>query len=389
MDKPPAASAAHPSASRLFEPVRLGPLLLPHRIIMAPMTRKRADAADAPHALHVDYYAQRASAALIVTEATQVSPQGKGYPGTPGIHSAAQVAGWRAVTEAVHARGGRIFVQLWHVGRISHPSLQPGGALPVAPSEIAPPGLAETPDGPRPFVTPRGLATAEIPEIIAQFRRGGENARAAGFDGVEVHAANGYLIDQFLRDGSNRRDDGYGGPVANRVRLLLEVVDALGEVWGPARIGVRVSPINPFGGMHDSDPAQTFGFAAEALSRRQIAYLHVAESRTRRPVFNWRRLRRRFAGPYIANGGFDAYRAQAALRAGRADLISFARWFIANPDLVERVRRGTVLRMPDPATFYAGGARGYTDYPPMTDAERARILPFSWRRAALARLRWW
>ncbi len=385
MDQIAPLAAAH----GLFSPVRVGPYLLTNRVVMGPMTRRRADADDAPHALHAEYYAQRAGAGLIVAEGAQVSPQGKGYPGTPGIHSARQVAGWRQTTDAVHLRGARIFLQLWHVGRVSHPKLQPDGALPVAPSALAAPGMAETPAGELPFPVPHELSAAEIADVVAQFARAAENARAAGFDGVELHGGNGFLIDQFLRAGSNRRTDAYGGRAANRVRFLLEVTEAVSAVWGPSRVGVRISPINPWGGMHDPDPAGLFGLAAEALGARGIAYLHVAETRTRRPMFSWSKLRRRFGGIYIANGGFDRYRADAALRSGRADLISFGRAFIANPDLVQRLRTRATLRPADPALYYGGDARGYTDYAPMDDAERSAPPRYEWRRAAMARLRWW
>ena len=349
----------------LFDPLEIGPLALPNRIVMAPMTRSRAGAGNAPGPLAGEYYVQRASAGLIVTEATQVSPQGVGYPATPGIHTDAQVEGWRRVTDAVHRAGGRIFLQLWHVGRISHPSMQPDGALPVAPSAIAPQGQVFTARGLQPFVTPRALETEEIPGIVAQFEEGARRALAAGFDGVEIHGANGYLIDQFLRDGTNRRTDRYGGSVANRARLLLEVTEAVAGVWSPARVGVRLSPLNPFNSMHDSDPATTFGFAAEALGKYGLAYLHVVEGGedgAGRP-FDWAELKRRFSGLYMANGDYDRERGTAVLASGRADLVSFARPYIANPDLVERFRLGAPLAVPDPATFYGGDHRGYTDYP--------------------------
>ena len=376
-------------ARDLFSPVPLGPYLLANRVVMSPMTRRRADAADAPHALHATHYAQRATAGLLVTEGAQVSPQGKGYPGTPGIHSEAQITGWRLTTQAVHRQGGRIFAQLWHVGRVSHPLLQPDGALPVAPSPLAAPGVAETPEGPKPFPVPHELTGREIGDVVAQFAHAAACARIAGFDGVELHGGNGFLIDQFLRESSNRRRDQYGGSAVNRVRFLMDLVDAAAAVWGPARIGVRISPINPWGGMWDGDPAGLFGVLAEALSARGIAYLHVAETRTRRPMFNWARLRRRFHGPYIANGGFDRYRAAVALHGGRADLVSFGRAFIANPDLVQRLQLGAALRPADPAIYYGGDARGYTDYPPMTAAEYGELPRYDWRRAAMARLRRW
>ncbi|MBE0617871.1 MAG: alkene reductase, partial [Proteobacteria bacterium] len=259
--------------SRLFAPFQLGPNALPNRIVMAPMTRNRAGEGCAPRELNATYYAQRASAGLIVTEASQVSPQGVGYPFTPGIHSSQQVAGWRLVTAAVHRAGGRIFLQLWHVGRISHPSLQPGGALPVAPSAVRPEGEGMTYEGPRPFVTPRALETGELPGLVGQFRDGARNAHEAGFDGVEIHAANGYLLDQFLRDGTNHRADAYGGSVENRARLLLEVVEAVAGVWGADRVGVRISPLNAFNSMADTDPDATFTHVARALRPFGLGYL--------------------------------------------------------------------------------------------------------------------
>lgn len=344
----------------LFSPFEHDGLALPNRVVMAPMTRNRADAADAPHDLQVEYYRQRASAGLIITEASQVSPQGKGYPRTPGVYSDPQVAGWRRVTEAVHGEGGRIFLQLWHVGRISHPSLQPAGTLPLAPSAIAPAGEAFTESGLQPFVTPRALGTDEIPGVIAQFRNGAVRAREAGFDGVEIHAANGYLIDQFLRDGTNRRTDAYGGPVENRLRFLREVTEAVTGVWDAGRVGVRLSPTGSFNDMHDSDPATTFGRAAEMLSGFGLAYLHVVEDAS---GFDWAALARAFGGPYMANGGYDRPRGDAVLAEGRADLVSFGTPFIGNPDLVGRLHRDAALAEPDRSTFYGGDHRGYTDYP--------------------------
>ena len=244
---------------------------------MAPMTRNRAGGGDVPHELNATYYSQRASAALIVTEASQVCAEGKGYPGTPGIHSDKQIEGWRGVTEAVHAAGGRIFLQLWHVGRISHPDLQPDGQVPVAPSAICPAGEAMTGSGPRPFVTPRALSSDEIPGIVAHYRKGAENARSAGFDGVEIHGANGYLLDQFTRDGTNRRDDAYGGSIRNRCRLPLEVTDAVIDVWGEERTGYRISPFQPFNDMSDSDPEATFDYLVTELAKRNLLYLHAVE----------------------------------------------------------------------------------------------------------------
>jgi N-ethylmaleimide reductase len=353
--------------SLLFQPIRIGELSLKNRLVMAPMTRNRANGNDAPHPLNARYYAQRASAGLIVTEASQISPQGKGYPGTPGCYSPEQVEGWRLVTNAVHARGGHIFLQLWHVGRISHPSLQPGGALPVAPSAIAPAGNAMTAAGPLPFVTPRALELAEIPGIVADFRRAAVNAEAAGFDGVELHGANGYLLDQFLRDSTNRRGDAYGGPVANRARLLLEVAEAVAGVLGAGRVGVRLSPLNPFNDMADSDPRGTFGYAAKELGRLGLGYLHLTRGGDPGD-FDWHALRRAFGGKVILNGGFDRAQANAALAAGIADLIAFGTAYLANPDLAERLRQGAALNPPQRETFYGGDARGYIDYPSLEGA---------------------
>jgi N-ethylmaleimide reductase len=353
-------------AGLLFQPLQLGALALKNRIVMAPMTRNRADARDAPHPLNARYYAQRASAGLIVTEGSQVSPQGKGYPGTPGIYSPEQVEGWRLVTEAVHAAGGRIFLQAWHVGRVSHPSLQPDGALPVGPSALQPAGKAMTATGLQPFVTPRALELSEIPGIIADFRRAALNAKAAGFDGVEIHGANGYLFDQFLRDSTNRRKDAYGGPVENRARLLLEVTDAAVEVLGAGRVGVRLSPLNPFNDLSDSDPQATFGQAAAALGRRGLAYLHLVRGGDD-GSFDWGALRRAFAGKVILAGGFDLAQAEATLAAGTADLIAFATAYLANPDLAERLRVDAPLNTPDRATFYGGGEKGYVDYPTLEE----------------------
>ena len=354
----------------LFTPVTLGAIALRNRIVMAPMTRSRAGDGNAPHALNAEYYAQRASAGLIVTEASQVSPQGVGYPATPGIHSDAQVAGWRQVTKAVHARGGKIFLQLWHVGRISHPSFQPNGALPVAPSAIRPEGEVRTLDGHKPYVTPHALETEEIAAIVSDFRAAAANALAARFDGVEIHAANGYLIDQFLRDGSNARTDFYGGSIENRTRFLREVTDAVVEVWGADRVGVRLSPAGSFNSMSDSDPDTTFQYVAKALNDYGLAYLHVVEDKSGAPV-DWAALRASFNGPYMANGGFDRDRANTALADGAADLVSFGSPYLANPDLPERFIAGAELSVPNPETIYGGGAAGYTDYPALENSVAA------------------
>ncbi len=367
------AQAARLADTHVFTPLRLGPYVLPNRIVMAPLTRNRAGPANVPQAMNALYYAQRASAGLIITEATQISPQGVGYPNTPGIHNAAQVKGWRQVTQAVHEREGRIVLQLWHVGRISHPSLQPDGALPVAPSAVRPAGEAYTYEGLKPFVTPRALALDEIPGVVHQYRTAAQYALAAGFDGVEIHAANGYLIDQFLRDGTNHRTDRYGGSLANRVRFLLQVTKAITGVWGADRVGVRISPVGAFNDMSDSDPETTFNYVAGQLNRFGLAYLHVvegdegsdspgAEALESPAAFDFKRLRHSFSGLYMANFGYTLARAEAALRAGRADLLSFGKLFLANPDLPERFAQGAPLNEPDPATFYGGGEQGYTDY---------------------------
>jgi N-ethylmaleimide reductase len=358
----------------LFTPFRLGPYELRNRLVMAPMTRSRAGEGNVPTPLMAEYYAQRAGAGLIVTEGSQVAPEGVGYPNTPGIHTDAQVDGWRAVTDAVHAQGGRIFLQLWHVGRVSHPGMQPGGALPLGPSAIGIEGeMLYTAAGPVPFVTPRALGTEEIAGVVEQFAEGARRAYRAGFDGVELHGANGYLIDQFLRDGSNHRTDRYGGTAENRARFLSEVTAAVVDVWGGERVGVRVSPVGAYNGMRDSDPVATFSVAANALNRFGLAYLHVVEpvgevaSGGRiSPV-----LKSIFRGPFIANGGYDGDTGSAAVRGGQADLVSFGTAFLANPDLPERLRAGAPLNEPDRATFYGGGERGYTDYPVLETANAA------------------
>ncbi len=358
-------ATSNPAPADLLAPAPLGPYTLANRVVMAPMTRNRADHRHAPGPHASEYYAQRATVGLIITEATQASLQGVGYPGTPGIHEPDHVAGWRCVTDAVHAAGGRIFLQMWHVGRISHPSLQPGGGLPVAPSAIRPEGDAITATGMQPYVTPRALDPGELPGIVAQFRDGARHALAAGFDGVEIHAANGYLIDQFLRDGTNRRTDVYGGSPANRARLLLEVTEAVTGVWGAQRTGVRISPLGAFNSMSDTDPRATFTHVVAALGAWSLAYLHVIGLRdpAAGPAFDFAELRRLHQGAYIANGGYDFASARAAIASGEADFVSFGVPLIANPDLVERFRRGAPLAEPDRTTFYGGDARGYTDYP--------------------------
>ncbi len=352
----------------LLSPYKLGQLELPNRIVMAPLTRQRAGEGNVPYQLNAEYYVQRATAGLIIAEATQISPQGQGYPNTPGIYSAEQVAGWQLVTDAVHQHKGRIYLQLWHVGRISHPDFQPDGALPVAPSAIAPQGQVMTYEGMKPFVTPRALETWEIPEIVEQYRKAAENALEAGFDGVEIHAANGYLIDQFLRDGTNKRTDKYGGSIENRTRFLLEVTEAVTNVCGANKVGVRLSPSGTFNDMRDSSPLETFGYAAEVLNKFGLAYLHIFEAieadiRHGTTVVPTSHLKERFENTLIVNGGYDQTRGDAVLSTGAADLVAFGTLYIANPDLPERFALNAPLNQPDPTTFYGGGEKGYTDYP--------------------------
>ena len=351
--------------TNLFAPLQMGPYTLANRIVMAPLTRNRAGAGNVPQAMNVEYYRQRASAGLIISEGSQISPTAVGYLATPGIHSPEQIAGWKQVTDAVHGRGGKIFLQLWHCGRVSHPSLQPGGILPVAPSAILSASQTFTPQGWQPLVTPRALETSELPGIVADYRQAAQNSMAAGFDGVEIHAANGYLLDQFLRDGSNRRTDAYGGSLENRSRLLLEVTAAVTGVWGADRIGVRFSPINSFNDMHDSDPQKTFDYMATALNAFDLAYLHGMELDfgPDKPAFDFAQFRRCFKGPYMANGGYDKARAETALASGYADLVAFGVPFIANPDLPERFATNAPLNAPDQSSFYGGDEKGYTDYP--------------------------
>lgn len=353
----------------LFDPIQLGPLACPHRVFMAPLTRCRAAEGHVPTELNAEYYRQRASAGLIVSEATSVSPRGFGYPNTPGIFTDAQVEGWKKVTAAVHGAGGRMFLQLWHVGRISHPAFQPDGELPVAPSAVRPRGQVFTGAGMEDYVTPRALELSEIPGIIAEYAAGAARAKAAGFDGVEIHNANGYLLDQFLRDGVNQRADCYGGSVQNRARLTLEVVEAVAGVWGPERVGIRFSPAGVFNDMRDSHPLGTFGHVLRELSRFGLAYAHVTQVTAQDLAHGApsgvgpRALRGCFRGPLVSAGGFTLATGNQALAEGWADAIAFGVPFLANPDLPERFRRGAPLNPPDEATFYASGAKGYTDYP--------------------------
>jgi N-ethylmaleimide reductase len=352
------------STVNLFTPIQLGSLTLPNRIIMAPLTRMRAGDGNVPTDMNARYYAQRASAGLIIAEATQVSLQGRGYARSPGIHSPEQIAGWKLVTHAVHAAGGRIFLQLWHAGRTSHPLLQPNGDLPVAPSAIAPEGHAYTPDGRPPFVTPRALETEEISAVVEQFRQAAKNAMTAEFDGVEIHGANGYLIDEFLQDNSNQRSDRYGSSIENRARFLLEVVEAVTNVWGGSRVGVRLSPSGTNYSMEDSDRSATFSYVVEALKTFNFAYFHLMEPNEwgTQTGLNAAFFRPIFKGLLMVNGGYDDARANAILASGNADLVSFGRTFLANPDLPKRFVLNTPLNEPDSSTFYGGDKEGYTDY---------------------------
>jgi N-ethylmaleimide reductase len=359
--------------SALFAPFKLGDLKLPNRIVMAPLTRNRAaHGTDAPHDLNALYYRQRASAGLLISEASQISQQGQGYIWTPGSYSAAQVEGWRKVTDSVHGAGGRIFVQLWHVGRVSHVALQPGGQPPVAPSAIRAKTKTVLEAGFTDVSEPRALETHEIAAIVNDYAHAAKSANEAGFDGVEIHAANGYLIDQFLRDGTNKREDLYGGSIENRMRFALEVVDAITKVWSKSRVGVRIAPVSPANDIQDSNPAALFGALVEQLDARGLAYIHAVEgatggARDNQP-FDFVALRRAFRGAYIANNGYDRDLAIDTLARGDADLIAFGRPFIANPDLVERLRVGAPLNPVVKETLYGGGEKGYTDYPEMAGA---------------------
>ncbi|HEU4669509.1 MAG TPA: alkene reductase [Dyella sp.] len=356
--------------SVLFQPITVGDLKLPNRIVMAPLTRNRAGEGNTVGALQATYYSQRASAGLIIAEATQVVPEGQGYIATPGIHSDAQVASWKEVTDAVHAAGGRIVLQLWHVGRISHTSLQPDGQAPVAPSAIRAEAKVFTADGFTDVSMPRALELAEIPALVDSYRQAARRAIDAGFDGVEVHAANGYLIDQFLRDKTNRRTDAYGGSIENRTRLLFEVCEAVAKEIGAGRTGVRLSPLTPFGDIADSHPQALFNRAVERLATLDLAFIHVIEGETggnREPQpFDYAAMRKPFKGAWIVNNGYDRAMAIDAVASGRADLVAFGRAFIANPDLPHRLREDAPLNALDGDTLYGGGSKGYTDYPSLT-----------------------
>ncbi|NMN59944.1 N-ethylmaleimide reductase [Xanthobacter sp. SG618] len=361
------------SATSLFEPFRLSELTLPNRIVMAPLTRNRAAAGFVPSDLAPQYYALRADAGLLITEASQISQQGQGYQDTPGIYSDAQVEGWKKVTDAVHAKGGRIFIQLWHVGRVSHTSLQPNGGAPVAPSALTAATKTFVNNGFAETSAPRALELSEIPGIVEDYRRAAANAIKAGFDGVEVHGANGYLIDQFLKDGSNQRTDAYGGSIENRSRFLLEVMDAVIAEIGAARTGLRLSPVSPANGITESHPQALFNHVIDELEKRHPVYIHVVEGATGgprdvAPDFSFEELRKRYSGAWMVNNGYDLALANAVLAEGKADLVAFGKPFISNPDLVERLQRNAPLNELDRDTLYGGGAKGYIDYPTLKDA---------------------
>jgi N-ethylmaleimide reductase len=355
------------SASKLFDPYKLGAVTLTNRAVMAPLTRNRAVAGFVPNPLAIEYYGQRASAGLLVTEASQVSQQGQGYQDTPGIYSKEQIAGWRKVTDRVHERGGHIYIQLWHVGRISHTTLQANGGAPVAPSAVRAKGKTFVGGTFVDVSEPRALDLNEIPGIIESFKRASANALEAGFDGVEIHGANGYLLDQFAKDGANKRTDAYGGSIENRARLMLEVSQAVASEAGADRTGIRISPVTPANDISDSNPQPLFDHIVDQLNALKLVYIHVIEGATGGPrdiaPFDYDSLRKRFSGAYIANNGYDFKLATEVLEKNKADLIAFGKPFISNPDLVERLKLGAPLNDFDKATFYGGNAKGYTDYP--------------------------
>jgi 2,4-dienoyl-CoA reductase-like NADH-dependent reductase (Old Yellow Enzyme family) len=355
-----------PFMPTLFDPIAIGDLELPNRIFMAPLTRNRSSGPGrVPNLMMRDYYVQRASAGLIISEATSVAQTGVGYPSTPGVWSREQIDGWRRITRDVHAAGGRILLQLWHVGRVSDPSYH-DGALPVAPSAIAPKGRVSLLRPERPYAVPRALETEEIAGVVESFRTGALNARAAGFDGVEIHGANGYLLDQFLQDGSNKRADRYGGSVENRARLMLEVTDAVVAVWGPGRVGMHLAPRGDAHDMGDSNLPATFGYVARELGKRKIAFLCARES-LKEPRLG-PELKKAFGDVYVANEGFTPESAAATLAAGEADAVAFGKLFIANPDLPRRIALNSHLNPWNSATFYSPGSEGYTDYPKLAEA---------------------
>lgn len=344
----------------LFKPLILGELTLPNRIIMAPLTRQRAGNSRVPNAMMAEYYGQRASAGLILTEATSITPMGVGYKDTPGIWSEEQVEGWRKTTQAVHAKGGRIFLQLWHVGRVSDPIFL-NGAIPVAPSAIAPSGHVSLVRPERPFVTPRALETLEVEELVQTYKQAGRNAQKAGFDGVEVHGANGYLIDQFLQSSTNKRSDKYGGSLENRARFLLEIVDELIGVWGAGRVGVHLAPACDAHDMGDENPKAIFGHVAGELGSKKIAFIFTREGQRENYLTPY--LKKKFGGPVIANQGLDPATAEKMIIAGDADAAAWGKYYISNPDLTERIRKGISFAEFNSDTFYTEGPVGYVDYP--------------------------
>ena len=352
--------------SDLFSPVKLGSIAMSNRMVMAPLTRNRSSMEGVPQDINVTYYEQRATAGLIITEATPISAMGHGYPLLPGIYTDAQVTGWKKVTDAVHAKGGKIVIQLWHVGRISHPTLL-NGATPVAPSAVKPAGKAFTFNGLVDYVEPRALDASELPGIVADYVQASKNAIRAGFDGVEIHSANGYLLDQFLRDGSNKRSDIYGGSIENRARFLMEVTKAVVEAIGSDKVGLRLSPVNPFNDMKDSNPQAVFNYVTEQLNQFNLAYLHVVEGGIHgggvADAFDFDAIRKLCKSPYIANLSYDKARGNAAIASGHADAVAYGVSFISNPDLVERFRQDAPLNEADSKSFYGGTEKGYTDYP--------------------------
>jgi len=357
-----------PNDISLFSPIKIGAVSLKNRIVMAPLTRSRAGENFTPTKMNVEYYQQRASAGLIISEGAQIAHEGIGYPATPGIYSDEQVAAWKQVTEAVHQQDGKIFLQLWHCGRVSHSDLLPNGMLPSAPSAIKPAGEVLTYEGMKPYETPHALSIAEIEHIIELYRKAAYNALTAGFDGVEIHGANGYLLDQFLRDGTNQRTDQYGGSLENRSRLLMQVTEEVCKIWGSDRVGLRLSPLQPFNDIKDSDPQATFTYVVKALNRFNLAYLHITEMGSENPgaagpAFDLTSLRPLWNGVYMTNSEYDYDAANNAVSTQQADLISFGKLFIANPDLPERFAKKAPLNEPDVSTFYGGDARGYIDYP--------------------------
>jgi N-ethylmaleimide reductase len=358
-------------ANALFQPFQLGDLTLPNRLVMAPLTRNRAEEGDVARDITATYYTQRASAGLLITEGSQISHQGQGYLRTPGIYTPEQVTAWRKVTDGVHKKGGRIFIQLWHVGRVSHTSLQPKSGAPVGPSALRAQTKTYVTEGFTDVSEPRALGLSEIPGILRDYEQAARNAKEAGFDGVEIHAANGYLLDQFMKDGSNKRSDAYGGSIENRTRLTLEATEAVLKVWDKGRVGIRLSPAK-VNDAEDSNPQAVFSHVVEKLDKLGLGYIHMIEGATqgdRNSVkVDYDGLRRSFRGAYIANNGYDRAMAAEAIASGRADLVAFGRLFISNPDLVERFKLNATLNEPNRATFYGGDVEGYTDYPSLDEA---------------------